>query len=1048
MPFRASWPYLSSPIPTAPYVFTTVRSGRSIAGSGSSILPSNPRDVHTVQSMLERVTCPSSERKTVAVLVDYMNLFAGGFEAEYRRLFERFARVHDLNLVFVYGRALAHPDPGFAAHNRIYELLSSKCVSGVIALTSSIAFFCGLEGVQSFFQRYASLARCSVSVAVPNVPSVEVDNRAGMRALLEHLIVKHSYRRIAFIRGPLDNLEANVRFGEYCAALDRHGIEFDESLVQRGSFARRDGNFAAERILARSGKRPEVIMAANDGMALGAVSQLRSQGIRVPQDIAVTGFDNFVMARLGEPPLTTVAQPLEQMVKCAIELIVQQLAGSTVPDVTELEAQFVIRESCGCSGSDHETGVAHIAPQHVVSQHAIAELAQENYRVSCSNDSSFSESHCARILNALAREFTDEPKSLIHEVESILFATENNETFQTLQTTITHLRYEFAPIATLELEDLWYQACSLIALTNTRRQEQLRLDRDQAYYRWIDVGERFGAALDLATLTPALTDALLTLGIDHAYISHYTDDLQQELECIVAIRNGAAYEPLNRRFPADALMPSGAYPTARAATFLAFPLAFNAQNLGVAVFEMLGPKYGYPIIRDQISGALRSIALHQEILNQTRQHERRVQEQERQATAERIQSLSVLAGGVAHDLNNVLGPLVALPDLMASEFNRLILPDKLAAAHLSLDLETLKAAALRATQTIKDLLTLGRQGHASKEPLDINLTISRCIANETTRTSQRAAHLTLEICSEPLFILGSESHLERAVTNLVRNAIDAVSELGKVTVRTLAVNVDEPILGYETVPRGQYAAVAVSDDGCGIQAAEIGRLFEPFFSKKRLNDHSGSGLGLAIVHGVVKEHGGFIDVESAAGKGTTFTLYLPRSRTIEKAIVTISDAPHGNASILVVDDEPLQLRTCGRVLTHLGYSVVTLSSGRQALAQLQAGIQSAGSAHGESNQSPYDLVILDMLLNEEHDGLWVFDIIRSLFPMQRGIIASGHAPNELLELARQRGLSWLSKPYTQATLARAVQGALTSVADPRGPLPALHGSTPPLRSNT
>jgi len=384
--------------------------------------------------------------------------------------------------------------------------------------------------------------------------------------------------------------------------------------------------------------------------------------------------------------------------------------------------------------------------------------------------------------------------------------------------------------------------------------------------------------------------------------------------------------------------------------------------------------------------------------------------------------------------------------LMASEFKRLTLPDELAAAHLCLDLETLKAAALRATQTIKDLLTLGRQGHASKEPLEINQTISRCIANETTRTSLLSARVTLEICIEPLFVLGSESHLERAVTNLVRNAVDAVGEQGHVTVRTMAVNVHEPILGYEEIQRGQYAVVAVSDNGCGIPASEIGRLFEPFFSKKRLNDHSGSGLGLAIVHGVVKEHGGFINVESTAGEGTTFTLYLPRSKAVDKPIVAISEAPHGIASILVVDDEPLQLRTCGRVLTHLGYSVVTLCSGRQALAQLQSGIHSASGSDSESTQSPYDLVILDMLLNEEHDGLWVFDMIRTLYPRQRGIIASGHAPSQLLELARQRGLNWLSKPYTQATLARAVQVALADVSGPCEPLRACAESVPP--SNT
>src|SRR5262249_51859401 len=148
---------------------------------------------------------------------------------------------------------------------------------------------------------------------------------------------------------------------------------------------------------------------------------------------------------------------------------------------------------------------------------------------------------------------------------------------------------------------------------------------------------------------------------------------------------------------------------------------------------------------------------------------------------------------------------------------------------------------------------------------------------------------------------------------------------------------------------------------------ELGRLFEPFFSTKRVRDQSGTGLGLAIVHGVVKEHDGFIDVTSTRGGGTTFTLYLPLSA--ETLLRMESErSPRGSARILFVDDESIQLRTGTRVLTHLGYTVDALESGREACELFR-------KAASLGTESPYDLVILDMLLNEPEDGLQVFEHI-------------------------------------------------------------------------
>jgi signal transduction histidine kinase len=136
----------------------------------------------------------------------------------------------------------------------------------------------------------------------------------------------------------------------------------------------------------------------------------------------------------------------------------------------------------------------------------------------------------------------------------------------------------------------------------------------------------------------------------------------------------------------------------------------------------------------------------------------------------------------------------------------------------------------------------------------------------------------------------------------VLNATEAIKGIGHVTVRTHSRPVSSPIPGYETIEPGRYAVVEVSDTGCGIATEELGRVFEPFFSKKRAGDHSGSGLGLAIVHSVIKEHEGFVDVQSAIGQGATFTLYFPQSYQELDLVTNTSNYPAESSRVLVADD--------------------------------------------------------------------------------------------------------------------------------------------------
>jgi CheY-like chemotaxis protein len=344
-------------------------------------------------------------------------------------------------------------------------------------------------------------------------------------------------------------------------------------------------------------------------------------------------------------------------------------------------------------------------------------------------------------------------------------------------------------------------------------------------------------------------------------------------------------------------------------------------------------------------------------------------------------------------------------------------------------MRSIKGASLRAAQTIKDLLTLGRERRVGTDPLDLNALVSDCLTLETLGfmpeelTQVEVCHL---LCDEPLIVRAAEAHLVRAITNLVRNALEAIDGPGKVEVTTRAVELSTSLLGYEVVAPGNYAVVTVSDTGRGIDPAGLARVFEPFFSSKRIRQTSGSGLGLAVVHGVVKEHDGYLDVTSQPGRGTTFTMYFPRLNVAFEATHRTSSVPRGRARVLIIDDEPTQLRTASRVLGQLGYQIDTLRSGVAACEVFAAcaSERSANAVGRAPSTSPYDLLIVDMALNENQDGLAVIEQVRALFPGQRALIASGNAPPERAEAAIAQGLGWLAKPYTSGALARAVEAAL------------------------
>ncbi|MFA5180191.1 MAG: PAS domain S-box protein [Syntrophales bacterium] len=382
--------------------------------------------------------------------------------------------------------------------------------------------------------------------------------------------------------------------------------------------------------------------------------------------------------------------------------------------------------------------------------------------------------------------------------------------------------------------------------------------------------------------------------------------------------------------------------------------------------------------------------------------------EERLNRAEKMEGLGRLAGGVAHDLNNVLGVLVGYSELLLQK-----LPED---SPLRRYADTILQSSMKGAAIIQDLLTLARRGVSVSEIVDLNKVIFAYLKTpefETLKSYHQDVKIWTDLEDGLLNIKGSPIHLEKTLMNLVSNALEAISGRGEVTIRTENRYLDQPIRGYDDVQEGDYVVLTVSDTGRGIASQDAGKIFEPFFTKKVMG-RSGTGLGLAVVWGTVKDHKGYIDMQSEEGKGTTFTLYFPITREElpkEKDAVSSSIYMGRGESILVVDDVKEQRELAVSILGWLGYQAEALSSGEEAIDFLKS--------------KEVDLVLLDMIMEPGIDGLDTYEKILEIKSKQKAIIVSGFSETDRVTRALEIGAgSFVRKPYILEKIGFAVRREL------------------------
>ncbi len=394
--------------------------------------------------------------------------------------------------------------------------------------------------------------------------------------------------------------------------------------------------------------------------------------------------------------------------------------------------------------------------------------------------------------------------------------------------------------------------------------------------------------------------------------------------------------------------------------------------------------------------------------NELIRYERRLQR------VHKMESIGTLAGGVAHDLNNILSGLVSYPELLLMDLPK--------GSPLRKPIQTIQRSGEKAADIVQDLLTLARRGVGDKTVVKLNQIVSEYLQSPEFNKLQRYhpnVQIETNLINNLLNIFASPVHISKCIMNLVANAAESMPEGGLISISTYNKYIDTTTNCYDDIEEGDYIIFSITDNGTGIPPLELERIFEPFYSKKVLGE-SGTGLGMAVVWGTVKDHNGYIDVKSVEGKGTTFTIYLPVTREIhnkKESLVTIKDYKGKGESILVVDDIKEQRDIATNMLTKLGYSVTAVSSGMKAVEYLK-----------ENNA---DLLVLDMIMEPGIDGLETYKQVLELNPKQKSIIASGFSETVNVKEAKRLGAgAYLRKPYLLENIGMAVKCELDKSQSP------------------
>ena len=807
---------------------------------------------------------------------------------------------------------------GFEAQrNVLYELVHPQRFDGLM-ITGTLGHSIDAKEMAHFCHRFSPLPVVGIALDVPDIPSVLVDSRSGMRAVFDHLLDVHGYRRLAFIRGPLGQHEAEDRYTAYLDALAAHDIAFDPLLVVNGSYTRASGIQAAHQLLDQCEPGIEAIVSANDAMALGAMDVLQTKNLQVPTDLAVTGFDDTEDARYSLPPLTTVRQAVYEQGAQAAELLLSLLGGNSVADRVLAPAHLVVRQSCGCfSAAVVQAGAAlpldltqsvkakaKILPAHIrskIQQAIVKTLPAQDGR-----------GWISQIVDVFCDELENHRREhTLATLNTLLYASlRSEEDGQLWQAVVSELRRQalsyFDDLRDIrEIESLSQQMRVLIFDAMLRLQASQRLEIEQQTVVLREVSESLGTTFDLSGLLDVIAQELPRLKIDACYLSLYENPSfpAGEARLILAYDDGRINLPVDGVcYPSFELVPPAFFRQMPGYTVIVEALHAKEDQLGFAVLKT-PPQHAAlgSVLRSLFSTSLREVLLlkqrieaekelltvHQELEQRVksrtaelmhmnaalqveiaerkrvewalRQGEERLKHISEAATAQmeaKAAELEKMAYSMAHDLKAPLRSIDGYSRLLMSDYAERL--DEEGRAFLS----TIRSATLQMNQLIEDLLAYYRleKRQFLKSSFQLLEFVEEIVMERSEEIQKRGVQVVINLPRQQI-----KANVE-ALTLVLRCVLDNALKFTR--------QVRRPIIEIGGRKEAQSCILWVKDNGIGFDMQYHDLIFELFQRLNPAEDYPGTGVGLALAQKAMQRMHGHIWAESQPGDGSTFYLEI------------------------------------------------------------------------------------------------------------------------------------------------------------------------------
>ena len=786
--------------------------------------------------------------------------------------------------------------------NMLYDLVTSDVVSGLV-VSGTLGHGVSHDELRNFCLEYQPLPVVMTAVNLDGMPCVVGDSYRGIKELVEHLLNVHKREQIGFIRGPVGHQEADERFRAFMDAMQSHGFKEAEVLtrVVDGDYTIGSGKKAMQALLDQDVSF-DAIVGANDSMALGALQVLKSKGYKVPEDVALTGFDNSEDSRHSEPPLTTSQQLVYEMGRHAGELLLARLQNKDMDETIVVPPSLVVRESCGCLNQAIEKAASvFVLPLSVSEQarkltvdamkQAVPDYLSERYMTRIERVYA---SFLSDVKDKTSGSFIDElGKAVKHSFSIPGSESYWGEILSNMRKCILKNSKKDFDISKAEM--LWQQARVLIGQEAQFHEVELRLQVENRSFVLREISEMLMSSPRLSDVLDVITLELPRLGIHSCYLSLF-EDVEHSLEWsrLILAYNADGRISLEQggvRFQSRQLIPQTILSDVRSLGFVAEALYSKDERLG---FMLLGVDAEDAVVcgalRGLLSNALQGVILQEQReqaeqqllhyqknlekliedrtfeLHQTNQQleneiaEREQSKLERESLIQELEAknaeLEQFAYTVSHDLKS---PLVTIKgflgflkeDVVSGNFKR-----------LEADINRIDEATQKMNNLLSDLLELSRIGRMMNDPENIPLKILVEEAIQLTEGRLQEHGVELVVSDSLPIIVGDHQRLLEVIQNLIDNA---AKFMGGQTQPKIEIGVD----GTDN----DMPVIYVRDNGVGIEAEFHERIFGLF---NRLHPNvEGTGVGLALVKRIIEFHGGRIWVQSEAGKGATFCFTLP-----------------------------------------------------------------------------------------------------------------------------------------------------------------------------